>query len=45
MPTRSPSQKILKAFRVPVGAAVSVVVLEAVQVGAEEEGAGVHGSF
>ena len=40
-----PIPKILKAFRVTVGAAVNVVLLEAVQVGAEEEGPGVHGSF
>lgn len=35
-----PLPKILKALRVTVGAAVNVVVLEAVQVGAEEEGGG-----
>ena len=40
-----PLPKILKASRVTVGAAVNVVVLEAVRVAAEEEGAGVHGSF
>lgn len=40
-----PLPKNLKAFRVTVGAAVNVVVLEAVQVGAEEEWAGVHGCF
>ncbi len=40
-----PLPKILKAFRVTVGAAVNVVVLEAVRVAAEEEWAGVYGSF
>lgn len=37
--------KTLKGLRITVGAAVNVVVLEAVRVAAEEEGAGVHGSF
>jgi hypothetical protein len=40
-----PLPKILKAFRVTVGAAVNVVVLEAVQVAAEEKGPGCMGVF
>ena len=37
--------KTLKGLRITVGAAVNVVVLEAVRVAAEEEWAGVYGSF